>query len=114
MKSSFTVMFESQTSNTATLITGVTSVVPNLNGFLFFTEDGENYQIESHELIDNGLSGISFEYFSDEDIEDLKRFARNTVHDHRKTKVEKTPMMSDYYKTNGTHLGQTTRKRGQS
>ena len=79
LKTSFTVVLDD-----CIFITGVTSIVPNLNGFLFFTEDGQNHFIESCELIEEGISGIAFEYFSDEDIKDLKRFhGRNTVYDHR-------------------------------
>lgn len=81
IKTSFTVTIDD--FNKPTFITGVTSIVPNLNGFLLFTEDGKNFQIEAYELEDGGLSNIAFDYFSDEVIEDIKRHRRNTVHDHR-------------------------------
>lgn len=30
------------------IVLGVTSIVPNRNGFLMFTEDGENHEIEAY------------------------------------------------------------------
>lgn len=50
VKSSFTVRFKLPRSVETVTILGVTSVVPNLNGILLFTEDGANYQIEHYEM----------------------------------------------------------------
>ena len=48
-KSRFTVSYLSP-SNPEICVLGVTSIVPNLNGLLLFTEDGEGFQIESYEM----------------------------------------------------------------
>lgn len=69
-KSSFTVRYHLPKYRKTVVVLGVTSIYPNLNGFLFCTEDGKNHQVESHELDDKMLTGMSFEYdTSDEDIE---------------------------------------------
>ena len=89
MKTSFTVMFDR--GNKTHVVAGVTSIVPNLNGFLFFTEDGKNFQIESCDLIDGGMSAIAFEYdFLDEDFEDFASMDMYVLHDHRKHEVRPT------------------------
>lgn len=67
VKSSFTVSYRNQGVRTTVL--GVTSIVPNLNGFLFFTEDGQNHFIECCDLKDNSLSGIFFEYSTEVEID---------------------------------------------
>ena len=82
-KSSFTVVYPK--NNKEVIVSGVTSIFPNLNGFLFCTEDGQNHFIESCDLIDQGLSGISFEYqYTDDDFEDFKNYDCYELHDHRK------------------------------
>ena len=70
-------------------VLGVTSIVPNLNGFLFFTEDGENHQIEACDLTDRSLPGMHFEYSLDDDIKDEFELASDQpdkykVIDHRR------------------------------
>lgn len=85
IKSSFTVGYRHKGFRTTVL--GVTSIVPNLNGFLFFTEDGENHFIEAHELDDNLLGGVYFEYSTEEDLQDEFDSAEDgevLVIDHRK------------------------------
>lgn len=69
-------------------ILGVTSIVPNMNGFLFFTEDGKNHFVESHSMQDNSLTHVFFEYSNDEDIQIEFDSAKDNptgyiVHDHR-------------------------------
>lgn len=61
-------------------VLGVTSIVPNMNGILMFTQDGRNHFIESYELKEETLRNILISYdpiyeeeFSDGEI----------VHDHR-------------------------------
>lgn len=60
------------------VVLGVTSIVPNLNGVLMFTEDGENHFIESCE-IPNGLCNAYIDYEQDDCIE-----MADKVFDHRK------------------------------
>lgn len=63
------------------LILGVTSIVPNLNGVLFFTEDGKNHFVESCELRHDILAGMFISY----DPEDEEVFVDGEiVHDHRR------------------------------
>ena len=87
IKSSFTVSYRSKRVRYTVL--GVTSIVPNLNGFLFFTEDGKNHFVESCDLADgNSLNGVYFEYSSAEDIAIEFEMAQdcpslNKVIDHR-------------------------------
>lgn len=87
IKSSFTASYRSKRVRYTVL--GVTSIVPNLNGFLFFTEDGENHFIENCDLAEgNSLNGVFFEYSTDEDIAIEFEMARdnpalNKVIDHR-------------------------------
>lgn len=112
MKTSFTVMFDR--GNKTYVVAGVTSIVPNLNGFLFFTEDGKHYQVESCDLIDGGMSAISFEYdYLDEDFEDFASMDMYVLHDHRKVperKSQSVSRMAHYYKDK-SHLGGTVRHR---
>lgn len=88
MKSSFTVGYQQDRIDHVVL--GVTSIVPNLNGFLFFTEDGRNHQIESHELNFGALCNVFLEYSSEEDIEGyledpcVPSGINFQLHDHRK------------------------------
>ena len=67
VKSSFTVSY--RIGRVRTTVLGVTSIVPNLNGFLFFTEDGQNHFIEWNDLTDNSLTGVYFEYSTEVDLE---------------------------------------------
>ena len=64
------------------IVLGVTSIVPNMNGILMFTEDGKNHFIESWELrCDDTLGGMFISY----DPEDEELFLdTEVVHDHRK------------------------------
>lgn len=44
------------------VILGVTSIVPNMNGILFFVENGDHFQIESYQMGDHkGNMFISYE-----------------------------------------------------
>lgn len=80
-KSSFTVRYQLSLGKTKEkhLVLGVTSIVPNLNGFLFFTEDGRNHFVESHELRSGTLANVylSYEYTDELDPEAV-------IHDHRR------------------------------
>ena len=88
IRNSFTVSYRHH--GIRTTILGVTSIVPNLNGFLFFTEDGENYFIEKCDLTTgNCLTGVYFEYSSAEDLADEFAEAEEgsvVLIDHRKDK----------------------------
>lgn len=75
-KSSFAVGYRKDRKSCVVL--GVTSIVPNLNGILFFTEDGENHFIESHE-IPNGLCNMYIDY---EQVDCMELC--DTIFDHRK------------------------------
>ena len=112
MKTSFTVMFDR--GNKTHVVAGVTSIVPNLNGFLFFTEDGKHYQIESCDLVDGGMSAIAFEYdFLDEDFEDFASMGMYVLHDHRKVLERKSHPESKvvHYYNNRSRMGQPVRGR---
>lgn len=63
-KASFTVGYRRE--GVDYVVFGVTSVMPNLNGFLFFTEDGIHHFIEHWEITDNILGNVFFEYTDDE------------------------------------------------
>ena len=88
IRTSFTVSY--RRNRVRTTVLGVTHIVPNLNGFLFFTEDGENHFIESCELTDgNSLNGVYFEYSTQEDLAIEFEMARedpenSKVIDHRR------------------------------
>lgn len=93
MKKSFTVNYKMAGTPFVTVL-GVTSIVPNLNGFLFFTEDGKNHQIENCDLVDlygsKCVTGMCLEYSTDEDIEGYFEQAKKTpdkytVIDHRES-----------------------------
>lgn len=77
MKSSFSVGYQDPRRGKTIVITGVTSIVPNLNGVLFFVEDGDYVQIESHELTDGVLGNMFISY------EPVSELADYTVVDHR-------------------------------
>lgn len=81
IKTSFTVCY--RINQQTHIVLGVTSIVPNLNGYLMFTEDGRNHFIESHELMQGTLA---MNYFSYEYTDELNPEA--IVHDHR-TEVAK-------------------------
>lgn len=90
-KASFTVNYKMAKKPFVTVL-GVTSIVPNLNGFLFFTEDRKNHQIEACDLEDlwgsKTVTGMCLEYSTDQDIEDYFEQAKKTpdkyvVIDHR-------------------------------
>lgn len=74
MKSSFSVGY--RLNRKTYVIMGVSSIVPNLNGILFFTEDGENVQIEQETL---GNMFITYEDFAE-----LNSTKEYTIIDHRK------------------------------
>lgn len=59
IKTSFAVSFRHNDKSYAVL--GVTSVLPNLNGVLFCTENKEHFYIESYE-IPNGLEDMRIDY----------------------------------------------------
>ena len=75
-KSSFAVGFQLPHKGTF-VVTGVTSIVPNLNGVLLFTEDRQNVQIENYELIDGVLGNMFISY------EPVSEFTDYHVQDHR-------------------------------
>ena len=68
IKASFTVGFMKKNSRRTTVVSGVTSIVPNLNGILMFTRNGENFFVESFELVDGILPNMFIEYSTSEDI----------------------------------------------
>ena len=80
-KSSFTVFIGSHVSDTIAIY-GVTSIMANLNGFLFNTEDMQSVQLDSDS--EGGLAQISFEYnYTDEELDDIKTRPQYKVYDHR-------------------------------
>lgn len=71
-KSYFTVGFNQQGKDEFTLITGVTSIVPNLNGVLFFLHNGNTYQVESYMMSgDAGSLQLFIDYNDDWLVEEL-------------------------------------------
>ena len=69
-KSSFGVKYHLPAYRKSVVVLGVTSIYPNLNGVLFCTEDGRNHQVESCDMPDKMLCGMSIEYdFDEESIE---------------------------------------------
>lgn len=86
MRNSFTVCYTSH-GNPEMCILGVTSIVPNLNGLLLFTEDGEGFQIENCEMRCGTLSPsvrLFIEYSNDEDIAQEFSNPEVKVFDHRR------------------------------
>lgn len=81
IKASFTVGYRLHKGDISEnhVVLGVTSIMPNLNGFLMFTEDGENHFIERHELIHETLTGVYLSYDIEDELDPL-----GIVHDHRK------------------------------
>ena len=88
IRNSFTVKY--RYSKQRKFVLGVTSIVPNLNGFLFFTEDGQNHFIESSEVHWNQDSmPFTLEYSTESQIDyylqSAKRYTNQVkVYDHRK------------------------------
>lgn len=87
---SFTVSY--RTHGVRHTVLGVTSIVPNLNGLLFFTEDGHGHQIESCDMRcrrdESPFKRLCIEYSNDEDIDgefyNAKQEPSNyKVYDHR-------------------------------
>ena len=69
-KASFAVRIHLPKERKYIRILGVTSIFPNMNGFLFCTEDRNGFQVEYDRLSDGMLSGICFEYdLTEEDVE---------------------------------------------
>lgn len=81
IKTSFTVGYRLHKGDISEnhVVLGVTSIMPNLNGFLMFTEDGENHFIEGHELTHETLTGVYLSYDIEDELDPL-----GIVHDHRK------------------------------
>ena len=77
MKSSFSVGFQMRGCRKSKVVTGVISIVPNLNGVLLFVEDGHHVQIESYEMCDGVLGNMFISY------EPVSEFTDYTVIDHR-------------------------------
>ena len=79
-KSSFTVYYKLAHGPFVTVL-GVTSIVPNLNGILFQTENGEGHQIEAYQMnIVKGSSivaGLSIEYSTEADIRECLEMAQS-------------------------------------
>lgn len=74
VKSSFTVSYRFVNSSKRVVILGVTSIVPNLNGVLFRTENGEDHQVESHQMIYgrgcySDLPNVHIEYSAEDDLQ---------------------------------------------
>lgn len=62
---SYSTRSKSETANrkfTQVHVLGVTSLVPNLNGFLLYVENGNHYQIDSDELLGKGISCCEIRY----------------------------------------------------
>ena len=77
-KSSFSVRYHLPAYRKTVAVLGVTSIYPNLNGVLFCTEDGRNHQVESHEMPDKMLAGMSIDYnLTEEDMSFDQEWADN-------------------------------------
>ena len=78
IKNHFTVGYRRNRQSHTVL--GVTSIVPNLNGILMFTEDGENHFIEQHELLEGDeLIGMYISYAPIDETDPTG----DIIHDHR-------------------------------
>lgn len=76
MKKSFAVQYHLPQYRKTVVVLGVTSIVPNLNGVLMFTENGRNHQVESCDMTDKMLCGMSIDYdITEEDIEFNREWA---------------------------------------
>ena len=81
INTSFTVGY--QKKGKTHVVVGVTSIVPNLNGILMFTRDGENHFVESYDLVDGILPNMFIEYSNSEDIAQYESQPDKYVfHDH--------------------------------
>ena len=70
IKKSFAVEYSLPHYRKTVIVLGVTSIVPNMNAILMFTENGENHFIESCDMRDKMLSGMSIDYnIHEEDIQ---------------------------------------------
>ena len=77
-KSSFAVKYHLPQYRKSVVVLGVTSIVPNLNGVLMFTENGRHHQVESCDMSDNMLCGMSIDYhLTEEDISFDQEWADN-------------------------------------
>lgn len=81
IKASFAVGY--RVRHTTHVVAGVTSIVPNLNGVLMFTEDGENHFVESCDLRHGILPNMFIDY-SEDDFPEYSSDSRYKFHDHRK------------------------------
>ena len=81
IKTSFTVGYRLHKGGISEnhVVLGVISIMPNLNGVLMLTEDGENHFIEGHELTQENLTGVYLSYDIEDELDPL-----GIVHDHRK------------------------------
>ena len=78
-KSSFAVKYHLPQYRKTVIVLGVTSIYPNLNGVLFCTEDGRNHQVESCDMSDNMLCGMSIDYhLTEEDMSFDREWADKT------------------------------------
>ena len=78
-KSSFAVKYHLPQYRKSVVVLGVTSIVPNLNGVLMFTENGQNHFIESCDMSDNMLCGMCIDYhLTEEDISFDQEWAEKT------------------------------------
>lgn len=83
-KASFAVRIHLPKGRKYIRILGVTSIFPNMNGFLFCTEDRGSYQIEHHELSEGMLAGLCFEYdMTEEDVVDEFKEAQQSEHTYQ-------------------------------
>lgn len=78
-KRSFAVGYRIERKNYVVL--GVTSIVPNMNGILMFTEDGNNHSIEQYELCAGDL--LPNAWISYEDADSFTDLDGYTIIDHR-------------------------------
>ena len=78
IKSSFAVGY--RMNRRTNVVLGVTSIVPNLNGVLMFTEDGENHFIESYQM-GEALCNMFISY--EDDLADMNDIGYHII-DHRR------------------------------
>lgn len=78
IKSSFAVGY--RMNRRTNVVLGVTSIVPNLNGVLMFTEDGENHFIESYHM-GEVLCSMFISY--EDDLADMNGTGYHII-DHRR------------------------------
>lgn len=80
-KRSFTAVFTdpSKSTDKEIILTGVTGIYPNMNGFLFCTEDRVNYQWDFNSM------SIVIEYYDDEVIDKYlkEKLEEFIILDHR-------------------------------